>query len=136
MPDESILSITHHPHVLHTTPHHTTYKYFALFRYSYCFPPPHPIPTTKHESTSPHTLLSPIIMSTGNFSRDFIVAIAAAASATIAFTILICVCAQCGPNLLGRVSVGENWFQPGKKDEKRDLPFVQSSKTLTPGEYV
>ncbi|KAK9770687.1 hypothetical protein SCAR479_12672 [Seiridium cardinale] len=72
-----------------------------------------------------------------NFERDFIIGLAVAAAATIAFTILVCTCALCGPRLFGRCCFkgskhsSENWFDP-RYEEKRDQPFVQSSNALIP----
>lgn len=73
----------------------------------------------------------------GNFARDFIIGLSVAAAVTIVFTILVCVCAQCGPSIIGRYCFGrrrpseEEWFEPDPY-EKRHFPFVQSSNALVP----
>ncbi|KAH8204530.1 hypothetical protein TruAng_001304 [Truncatella angustata] len=72
----------------------------------------------------------------GNFTRDFIVGLAAAAGATIAFTIIVCFLALCGPDLIGRCCMGrkrhhqEHWFDA--RDAEKGHPFVQSSHSLMP----
>lgn len=73
-------------------------------------------------------------LDSGNFARDFIIALAIAASATVVFTILICVCAQCGPQLFGFTPGRERWFNSSKEtsmDEEKNFLFVQSTQALT-----
>ncbi|KAI0384885.1 hypothetical protein F5Y04DRAFT_247999 [Hypomontagnella monticulosa] len=61
----------------------------------------------------------------GNFARDFAIAIGVAAAVTVVVLTIVCVLAQCGPRIFGRVTRRENWF--GRRVEEgtqQELPLV------------
>ncbi|KAI0010530.1 hypothetical protein F4779DRAFT_616499 [Xylariaceae sp. FL0662B] len=64
----------------------------------------------------------------GNFAKDFIIALAVTAAVTVAFLALICVFAQCGPRMCGRIDRKERWFQPSLEEEQlQELPLERAS---------
>ncbi|KAI0602386.1 hypothetical protein F4775DRAFT_238451 [Biscogniauxia sp. FL1348] len=66
---------------------------------------------------------------TGNFAQDFIVALGVAAAVTVVFMTMVCVLAQCGPRMFGRVDKKERWFEPSLEEGQvqKELPFVQGT---------
>ncbi|KAI1506388.1 hypothetical protein F5X99DRAFT_403753 [Biscogniauxia marginata] len=73
----------------------------------------------------------------GNFAQDFVIALGVAAAVTVVFLTLVCVLAQCGPRMLGRIDKKERWFEPALEEghigsQKSDLPFVQGSGNSHP----
>lgn len=61
----------------------------------------------------------------GNFAKDFVIAIAVAAVVTVVVLTIICVLAQCGPRIFGRVTRRENWFGPRiEEGTQQELPLV------------
>ncbi|KAI2632442.1 hypothetical protein GGS26DRAFT_590881 [Hypomontagnella submonticulosa] len=60
----------------------------------------------------------------GNFAKDFVIAIAVAAVVTVVVLTIICVLAQCGPRIFGRVTRRENWFGPRiEEGTQQELPL-------------
>ncbi|KAI1637275.1 hypothetical protein F4809DRAFT_640695 [Biscogniauxia mediterranea] len=66
---------------------------------------------------------------TGNFAQDFIVALGVAAAVTVVFMIMVCVLAQCGPRMFGRIDKKERWFEPSLEEGKiqSEPPLVQGT---------
>ncbi|KAI0025174.1 hypothetical protein F4780DRAFT_775175 [Xylariomycetidae sp. FL0641] len=52
----------------------------------------------------------------GNFAKDFVVALGVAAGATIALTIMVCVLAQCGPRMCGKIDSKERWLEASAEE--------------------
>lgn len=47
-----------------------------------------------------------------DFAKQFIIAIVVAVVVTVVVLTLVCVFAQCGPRMFGRVDRKERWFSP------------------------
>ncbi|KAI5925971.1 hypothetical protein F4810DRAFT_617434 [Camillea tinctor] len=71
---------------------------------------------------------------TGNFAQDFIVALGVAAAVTVVFMTMVCVLAQCGPRIFGRVDKKERWFEPSLEEGQieKELPFVGGTSHPNP----
>ncbi|KAI6092939.1 hypothetical protein F4821DRAFT_223598 [Hypoxylon rubiginosum] len=66
----------------------------------------------------------------GNFLKDFIIALAVGSVATILILTLVCILAQCGPRMFGRVTRRERWFGSTLEEGHRELPLVPGSSHL------
>lgn len=67
----------------------------------------------------------------GNFLKDFIIALAVGSVATVLILTLVCVLAQCGPRIFGRVTRREHWFGSTLEEgHPQELPLVTGTSHL------
>ncbi|KAI5863556.1 hypothetical protein GGS23DRAFT_596729 [Durotheca rogersii] len=63
----------------------------------------------------------------GNFQQDFIIAITVGIIVTVVVLTLLCVLAQCGPRMCGRIDSKERWFSPSVEEgHQHELPLIQT----------